>query len=172
MIIPTWVLPFVAYCTVIVGWSHFHKHSRPSTECYVPFLTESPIFTTVSTVVVYWIPTAIIWSIYAYIYRIVKQMNKRYERGNRRRDGSEKKARKTLALILSVFFLTWSPYSLVVIIMAYFPENIPVTLYHFCYYLCYVNSTLNPLCYALSNDRFKRAFRTILCNRKIQTTNS
>jgi hypothetical protein len=163
MIIPTWTLPFVVYFSLIVGWPHIHEDSRPSTECYVPFLTESPLFMTVSTVVAFWIPTVILWSIYAYIYCIIKRIDK--ERSNRRY-GGERKAKKTLTLILGVFFLTWSPYSIVVIIMAYYPGSIPVVVYHICYYLCYLNSTLNPLCYALSNEHFKHAFHNLLCTKR------
>ena len=38
--------------------------------------------------------------------------------------------------------------------------------WYFGYIMCYLNSFLNPLCYAFGNKNFKRAFKSILCAEK------
>lgn len=79
---------------------------------------------------------------------------------------ADRKAMKTLTLILGAFFITWSPYSTFFIIIGWCPYCIDVGLYSFSYWLCYMNSTLNPLCYAFANELFRVTFIKILtCNR-------
>ncbi|KHJ41682.1 7 transmembrane receptor [Trichuris suis] len=75
---------------------------------------------------------------------------------------SESKAAKMLSAILLAFILTWTPYNVVVLVEAFFPLTIPPMLFTLSYYLCYLNSTINPFCYALCNRAFRRTYVRIL----------
>lgn len=86
---------------------------------------------------------------------------RRSQRGERQ-SKSERKATRTLTFILGAFFITWSPYSTIVIVLSWYKSPHLTMLYQFSYYLCYINSTVNPLCYAFANELFRNTFYKIL----------
>ena len=77
---------------------------------------------------------------------------------------ADKKAAKTLSAILLAFIITWTPYNILVLLkpLAACTDCIPKEIWDLCYYLCYINSTVNPVCYALCNANFRRTYVRIL----------
>lgn len=78
----------------------------------------------------------------------------------------ESKAAKTLSAILLSFIVTWLPYNILVLIKPMCQndetECVPPQLWDLFYALCYINSTINPVLYALCNASFRRTYIRIL----------
>ena len=86
---------------------------------------------------------------------------------NRQKSKSENRARKafrTISFILGCFVLCWTPYHVIALIVGFCrePPCINQHIYMFSYFLCYANSPLNPFCYALANQQFKKVFIRLL----------
>ncbi|XP_068909498.1 muscarinic acetylcholine receptor gar-2 isoform X5 [Tenebrio molitor] len=85
----------------------------------------------------------------------------------RQKSKSENRARKalrTISFILGAFVICWTPYHIFALVEGFCSEPPCVNghVYMFSYFLCYANSPLNPFCYALANQQFKKTFTRIL----------
>lgn len=81
-----------------------------------------------------------------------------------RTENRARKAFRTISFILGAFVACWTPYHVLALVEGFCSEP-PCTnehLFMFSYFLCYANSPMNPFCYALANQQFKKTFTRIL----------
>ncbi|CAL8343966.1 unnamed protein product [Arctogadus glacialis] len=123
---------------------------------------------TVSAIISFYIPGVIMLGIYLKIYMVAQRQVRTIGLQNTsssKVDKHQRKATKTLAIIMGVFLSLWTPFFLCYIIDPYIGYSIPPTLFDILSWLGYLNSTINPLVYAFFYSWFRKAFQIIVSGR-------
>ncbi|XP_046729854.1 trace amine-associated receptor 1-like [Silurus meridionalis] len=98
------------------------------------------------------------------------QMMKAEEKN--RMSKSERKATKTLAIIMGVFLTSWVPFFICNCIDPFTGYSIPSLVFDVFLWVGYFNSTCNPIVYAFFYSWFRHAFRVILSGGVFQPNSS
>ncbi|XP_065112703.1 trace amine-associated receptor 4-like [Paramisgurnus dabryanus] len=74
----------------------------------------------------------------------------------------ERKAAKTLALVMGVFFLCWLPFSIAATVNTFFNFVTSADVFEALGWFAYFNSACNPLIYGFFYPCFQKAFKTLI----------
>lgn len=133
------------------------------------------IYAVMASLVAFYLPSAIMlvayWKIFKAAKRQARQISamesqmaagvgkdsskKRKHRNTMKR---ERKAAKTLGIIMGVFLIFWMPFFTINIVDPFIEYSTEVVIWDIFLWLGYVNSSLNPFLYGLFNRSFRKAF--------------
>ncbi|KAM8833900.1 5-hydroxytryptamine receptor 1B [Synchiropus splendidus] len=74
----------------------------------------------------------------------------------------ERKATKTLGIILGAYIICWLPFFIYTLVVATCENCFLPELFDFFNWLGYLNSLINPIIYTMSNEDFKKAFHRLV----------
>ncbi|XP_033846511.2 trace amine-associated receptor 1-like [Periophthalmus magnuspinnatus] len=121
----------------------------------------------VAAVVAFYVPAIIMFTIYIKILFVAQRQARSIHSmqtgmGVRKR---ERKATRTLAIVMGVFVVFWSPFFICVTYLPFNNFKIPLSVMETFKCLGWSNSMLNPFIYAFFYSWFRSAFRIILTGR-------
>ncbi|XP_051880313.1 trace amine-associated receptor 1-like [Pristis pectinata] len=134
------------------------------------------------SIVSFYFPGFIMLCIYTKIYfvatkqarainDITRQVHSIKENKNITSQTSERKAAKTLGIVMGVFLMCWTPYFTCNFLDPFIAHTTPPLMFDTFFWLGYLNSAFNPVIYAFFYSWFRKALKIILTF-KIFTTDS
>lgn len=189
MIAFSWLVPAIFAATMIFGELNlkgsrgfYDAHVKCVGGCHVFFGRGSAV---VSSMVSFYVPALIITGIYSSIYavalnqarsirRLFNQLRRDYPLGYVQHKTFYKthKATITIAIVVGVFLICWTPFFLFNIMNPFIGYIIPPMLIDALVWFGYANSTLNPFIYAFLYSWFRKAVRIIVTGKIFQHNSS
>lgn len=158
----------------------YYKHAHCIGGCSVFFSKTSGVLAFMTS---FYIPGSIMLFIYCRIYFIAKgqarsinDTNQKLQIGLEEKNGisrsKERKAAKTLGIVMGVFLTCWCPFFVCTVMNPFLDYAIPPTLNDALIWFGYLNSTFNPMVYAFFYPWFRRALKMILFGKIFQKGSS
>ncbi|KAI2652253.1 hypothetical protein H4Q32_015121 [Labeo rohita] len=133
--------------------------------CVVFFNKEWSI---ICPVLVFFLPGTIMSSLYVKIFCVAqkhaKVMSERVTGGRKNQSFAqrERKAAKTLAIVMGVYLFCWLPFFTAVALDPFFNNWTPTVVFDALFWFAYFNSTCNPLIYGFFYPCFQKAFKILI----------
>ncbi|XP_064197291.1 trace amine-associated receptor 1-like [Anguilla rostrata] len=145
------------------------------------FFSQTKTSAIIASVLSFYIPGFIMITIYQKIFHIaLKQVRsihstacQQIQTGNSTSSSNkERKATKTLAIVMGVFLSCWSPFFVCNLIDPIINYSIPPVWFDALFWVGYFNSTCNPIVYAFFYSWFRKAFKMTIYGKIFQAHSS
>ncbi|XP_074844851.1 trace amine-associated receptor 1 [Carettochelys insculpta] len=187
MIVVSWTVPAIfAFGMIFLELNLkgaeeiFYNHIYCVGGCFVFFSGVSGV---VASMISFYIPGFVMLCIYRKIYAIAKKQARsikdaisqtqiRFDMKRHISRSRERKAAKTLGIVMGVFLICWSPFFFCTVTDPFMSYATPPVLIDAVMWFGYLNSMCNPLVYAFFYMWFRRALKLILFGKVFQRDSS
>ncbi|KAM9339479.1 trace amine-associated receptor 1-like [Symphorus nematophorus] len=163
MIVVSWgVSALIGIGVIIAGLNNEQCEER----CLIDIL----IANTIGPILSFYLPVIIMLCIYLKIFLVAQKQARSIQNTKPGATVSkmERKATKTLATVLGVFLLCWTPFFICITFVPFSNNSVPVAVIETLNWLTLLNSMLNPFIYAFFYSWFRAAFRMIISGKILQ----
>lgn len=163
MILVSWLVSALIGIGVIVGGLNNEKCGE---KCLIDLLIEN----TIGPILSFYLPVIIMLCIYLKIFLDARRQARSIQNAKSGAIVSrmEKKATKTLAIVLGIFLLCWTPFFICITFAPFSNLSVPVSVIEALNWLTLSNSMLNPFIYAFFYSWFRSACRIIISGKIFQ----
>ncbi|XP_057209466.1 trace amine-associated receptor 13c-like [Triplophysa rosa] len=185
-----WVMVLLSWCMIAL-YSYGLLYSKANVEGMDEFLKSrycvgscslyfNELWSALDTLITFFLPCSVMIGLYVRIFVVAQkhlkeigdsnlQEHESRLKGSRR---SERKAAKTLGVVVGAFILCWLPFFVNSLIDPYINFSTPPVLFETFLWLGYLNSTLNPLIYGLFYPWFRKTLYLIVTLRIFEPNSS
>nr|QVK45856.1 G protein-coupled receptor [Proales similis] len=154
----TWVIGFAIDLPNVLGWGG-HYYDLKTLNCVWNRLASQSysIFFPMSSII---IPCVCIFFCYLKIFMFASKIKNRVAGSHKSDLKRSLKIAKGLFASFMLFTVCWLPYGMIV--MLDYADRLPSAVHAFAMLVAHLNSSLNPLLYAIFNPSFQRGYKTFL----------
>ncbi|XP_037607476.1 trace amine-associated receptor 1-like [Sebastes umbrosus] len=168
MILVSWGVSALIGISIIIAGLNNEKCKEM---CLIDVLIEN----TIGPILSFYLPVIIMLCIYLKILMVAQRQARSIQnticqstKSGATASKMERKATKTLAIVLGVFLLFWTPFFLWVTFLPFSNDSVPVPVIETLNWLALSNSMFNPFIYAFFYSWFRSAFRMIISGKIFQ----
>ncbi|KAL1023505.1 hypothetical protein UPYG_G00041690 [Umbra pygmaea] len=191
LIVVCWAIPlFISFGPIMLGLHKAGVDVAPLLPDDACIFLVNRVYAVMASLVAFYLPMGVMLVAYWKIYKAAKRqamqisaMESQFSSGvgkdsskkQRHRNAMrrERKAAKTLGIIMGVFLLFWLPFFTLNIVDPFINYATAGEVWEVFLWLGYINSSLNPFLYGLFNRSFRRAFMMIMgCRICLQSSSS
>ncbi|XP_029966729.1 trace amine-associated receptor 1-like [Salarias fasciatus] len=168
MILVSWAVPAVLSIGIALRDRNRQQSAASNMKCDIYQNTQS---TLAGAIFAFYLPAVIILSIYLKILMVAHRQARSIQimtKSGAAVSKMERKATKTLAVVVGVFLMSWTPFFLSITCHSLTNYSLPGPVLETLKWFGWSNSMLNPLVYGLFYSWFRRAFKMIISGKVFQ----